>query len=419
MSERANKILYMVLSLLIAVLFWLYVDGQEGNKITQSYNDIPIEFIGEEDSLFNKGLMLEQGRDTTVDLRLSGPRTVISSLRREDIHLQVNLSSVSSSGWRQLNFTTIFPDNVNRSEITVESQSLYTVTVLISHLSTRTIPVKAVVEGEVPEPYIYRGEGLVIDPVELVISGKEEIIDQVQEARVVIDLTDQRNTIQREYEYQLLDKDGEVVDTEDIICSVKRVDVTAPILLVKELTLSVIVNEAPGAMMEDVDYTLLLPGTNDSVDSIMVAGPAASLEGKDDIVVGVGEYNLADYATDVALTLPINMPANCINLSGITQVVLSIHYKNTTTKLFTVTNIATRGCSEGQSASIITSALNVVLRGREEDLEQVTADNIRVVADLTDYNNDGTVTVPAVVYVDGFEQVGAAGTYTVTVKLTS
>ena len=57
MSEKANKILYMVLSLLIAILFWLYVDGQEGNKMTRSYYNIPIEFIGEESSLFNLSLI--------------------------------------------------------------------------------------------------------------------------------------------------------------------------------------------------------------------------------------------------------------------------------------------------------------------------------------------------------------------------
>ncbi len=417
MSEKANKILYMVLSLLIAILFWLYVDGQEGNKMTRSYYNIPIEFIGEESSLFNRGLMLEEGGGTMVDLRLSGPRAVLSGLNQKDIHLQANLNSITGPGRWQLTYSIFFPDNINRSEITVESQSLYSVTVLASQLSSRTIPVKAVVEGEVPEPYIYRGERLELDPLELTISGKEEVIDQVREAQVVIDLTGQEETIQQEFEYQLLDKNGEVVDTEGIICSFKRVSVTAPILLIKDLDLAVKLVEAPGAMLENVDYKILQPGTNDATKKITVAGPAASLEGKENIILG--EFDLADYSTDVDIPIDINMPADCENLSGITQVVLSIQFKGLTTKMFSVSNITTRNHSEGQSASVITSALNVVLRGDPADLEQVTAENIRVVADLKNYNNDGTVTVPASVYVDGFDAVGAAGIYTVTVKLTS
>ncbi len=417
MSEKANKIVYMVLSLLIAILFWLYVDSLEDNKITQDFNNIPVEFIGEESTLFNKGLMLEEGGDTTVNLRLSGPRTVISGLRRDDIRLQANLQTVSGAGRWQLNFSILYPDNVNRSQITVESQSIYTVTVLVSQLSSRTVPVRAVVEGEVPEPYIYQGEFLEIDPVELTIRGKEEVVDQVKEALVVIDLTNQKETIRQEFEYQLMDKNGEALDATGIICSPKRVHVTAPILLTKELPLTVSPIEAPGAMLEDVDYKILLPDSEDSIKKILVAGPAASLEGIE--AISLGECNLADYVADAEITVPINMPANCVNISGITHVVLSIHYKGLTTRMFSVSNITTRGHSEGQSASIITSALNVILRGKAEDLEQVTADNIRVVADLTDYNNDGTVTVPADVYVDGFDQVGAAGTYTVTVKLTS
>ena len=74
MSEKVNKVLYLILSLLLAIVFWLYVDDALGNPITRELKDVPIEFIGEEDTLPNRGLMLVDGEDITLDLSVSGPR---------------------------------------------------------------------------------------------------------------------------------------------------------------------------------------------------------------------------------------------------------------------------------------------------------------------------------------------------------
>ena len=50
----------------------------------------------------------------------------------------------------------------------------------------------------------------------------------------------------------------------------------------------------------------------------------------------------------------------------------------------------------------------------------ITADNVRVVADLSDYDaTTGVITVTAKAYVDGYEKAGAIGEYTVSVSLTN
>ena len=42
MSEKANKVVYIALSLLIAVLFWLFVDNEQGSKISETYYHVPV-----------------------------------------------------------------------------------------------------------------------------------------------------------------------------------------------------------------------------------------------------------------------------------------------------------------------------------------------------------------------------------------
>jgi hypothetical protein len=87
--------------------------------------------------------------------------------------------------------------------------------------------------------------------------------------------------------------------------------------------------------------------------------------------------------------------------------------KRLTTKNITVTNAA-----QGIKVSVATSTLAVTVRAKADLLKEIQSDNLRVVVDLADYANTiGTVSVPAKVYIDGFEKAGAVGTYSVSVTI--
>jgi len=67
----------------------------------------------------------------------------------------------------------------------------------------------------------------------------------------------------------------------------------------------------------------------------------------------------------------------------------------------------------------MTTSLAVTVRAPEDVISQITAENVRVVVDLTNYKaTSGTVAVPAKIYVDGFSNVGAVGEYVVNVRFT-
>lgn len=154
-------------------------------------------------------------------------------------------------------------------------------------------------------------------------------------------------------------------------------------------------------MLENVDWEIV-------PNKITVAGEASSLETKENIILG--EVDLSNLLSDTQLELEIDTPANCVNSSGIASATVSIKFINgLETRLFTVTNIAARGLSNGQNFSRITNSVDVVVRGMPEELEELTADDIRIVVDLTEYTSDGTYSVPATVLVDGPRWGGGCG----------
>jgi len=412
MSDKTNKLLYIGLSLLIAVIFWFFVDSEQGHNTTQTYYNIPVEFIGETDTLPSRGLMLTTGADATVDLELRGPRTVISDLSREDITLQVDLTSITATGTFSMTYDLLLPDEIPRSSVTTERASRSTITVTIEELFEKTVPVKVSVAGEVADGYIYMAERMIAEPSELTLSGREEDVDQVVSAQVMLDLSGATSSVNQEFDYILLDGQGNEVSGENITVSSRRIEISAPVYLVKTLELTVDFTESPGSALEDLQDWYL------GVTSIEVAGEAANLEGVDDILLAT--VDLSTLLSDTEMPLEITIPAGCVNISGITSTTLTILFKDTLeTRAFTVSNISAIGLSQTQNFSRMTNSVEVLLRGDAQELEQVTADDIRIVVDLTPYEDNGTYSVPAVVLVDGHSNVGAVGTYSVACRITS
>ena len=78
MKSKRRQIFYVFLSLLIASMVWFYVSNSD--EITVNVHDVAIEFLNEDTTLADKGLMRVSGEeDMSVDLRLKFPRRLAYS----------------------------------------------------------------------------------------------------------------------------------------------------------------------------------------------------------------------------------------------------------------------------------------------------------------------------------------------------
>lgn len=408
-----RKFLYLLLSILVACGIWLYVDLSNGHRVTQEFQDIPIEFLYES-TLTDRGLMLvEDGTDMTIDLELSGTRWLISNLDRSDIRVTVSLFDVTSAGEQRINWNVSYADSkFNPPAIQTESASIRMATVNISELYSRTIDVSCELVGSVEEPY---SAGQVqLSHTEVEVRGLQEDIDPISYAKVTLDIgAGAVETVERDLELQYYDKDGQLLDKADIHSSVDTVRAALPVFVTKELHLAVNFIDAPGARLRSTEYSI-------DPQTITVSGDAARLKNVDTLVLD--SYNLAELGTAASESFtttnyPIIMPDGCQNLSGVTRAALRIRFKDMASVTIDTENISWLNLPEGKRVELLTSSLLVRVFGTEADVSALTGEDIAVTVDLGDYSAaSGTYTVPAEVAVNKGD-IGISGVYQIQVTI--
>ena len=150
-------------------------------------------------------------------------------------------------------------------------------------------------------------------------------------------------------------------------------------------------------------------------ETITVAGSQEALEALTEI--SLGSVDLSQVVGSRTYTLPIDLSASLENVSGITSATVTVTVEGLSTREFIVDNIRYVNEPEGCQVTIVTQERTVQVRGREEDLDLISASQLRIVADLSEYTSPGTYSVPVRVYLDSSSTVGVIGEYTITVTI--
>ena len=405
MKSKRRKIFYVALSILIAATIWFYVNNKE--SVTVYVHDVPIEFLNEDTSLADKGLMRISGdEDITVDLKLQMPRNVVYDFDTSELRLVSDLSTITYAGKQSVSYTILYPSKVSSSSVKVESPTIRTVQVEIGELNKKDIEIRCKVVGNVAEGYIAGTVELL--PETLEVRGQQSDIMQISYAQVTLNIENATSTVVELLDYELYDFNDQLVSNRNIHPMSENIQVTLPVLKVTDVPLKVDFVESAGARLTNYDWSL-------SHSSITLSGEASQLSSLDELVVGT--LALEDLRGQETFTYDIPVPKGINNLSGITTVTLSITAKDVETREIEALKFSYENFSGDHTVSILTSSLPVTLRGTAGDITAVSGDDVHVIADLSGISADsGSYTVPARISVTGYD-LGAVGSYEVTVHI--
>ncbi len=407
--SNGRKAFYIAASVLFSFVIWFYVNN--ASTVDLKIEKIPVEFFNAESALANKGLVLVSGGDATVDLVLSMPRSMVYSFNTERVRLLADLSSVNSTGTQSLRYTIIYPVGINPSQIAVKSPAVQTVSIRVGELFRKNdVEIRCKLVGNLADGYVAGRVRLL--PETLEIWGQQSDVMKVSYAQVTLNIQNARKTIVEQLDYTLYDYNDEPIENSSVRSASSSVSVTMPVISATDIPLSVRFIESPGIRIDSFDYKL-------DRKSVTLSGDANLIAELGEIVLG--EVVLAEIGDEQTITYDIPIPEGVTNLSGATTATLTISNRDVTTKDVTVTSFDYENFTAvDRSVEVVTSSLNVTLRGKRADLEAINEDSLRAVADLSGViDASGTYTVPANLRIEGDPDVGTVNGYLLTVRIGS
>ena len=405
-----SRILWAVVALIVALFMWVYVTNQNSDEFKRTFRAVRVEFVGEDILRQSRNMVITDPDYSTVTIEVVGPRRTVSSLRESDIVAQVDVSKLSQAAYTSQAYTVVFPDGNDVSSLSTTSRTPETINFMVSKLVSRTVQVRGSFDGSLAEGYT--AETPQFEPSTITITGPEAYIKDVDYAWVSFGAENVSQTYEVETGFTLMDKDGNSCSIEEISFSADVVTATLPILIVKEIPLTVELIAGGGATSENAVVTI------EPYDTITLAGDSATLARKNRIVLAT--IDLADFTSSFSDTYTIPLDDDTVNMTGITEAKVTVEIVGLATKSFTIRrqNLDCINVTDGYNYEILSENLEVVLRGPEEVLETIGSENITAVADLLDYKYSvGTYMPEVTIYVDGFTNVGAVGNYTISVDL--
>ena len=403
-----SKAFWICASLLLSLMFWVYVTGVEEDTYTNTFSGVRVELVGEDILRENRNLVITDLDYNTVTVQISGPRKIVGSLSAADLTAHIDVSKLSRSAFTSQQYTVTFPSGTDISRLSVEKKSPEQVSFMVSNQTSRIIPVRGGFEGDIAEGFT--AELPVFEPSTITVSGAEAYLKDIDHAWVSFGKGVEINSSYSvESGFTLIDAEGNSCSTAGIILSEDTVNATLPMLENKEVMLSVDLVEGAGANASNTKVSI-------EPLSVMLAGDSAILSGMNKIVLGT--IDLTDFASTYSETYTIKLDNELKNLTGLTEAKVTVEVIGLSTKSFKIKNISHINAADGLEVNIVSESIDVVIRGSEESLSQLKAENIRAVVDLTDYKDGtGSYMVPARIYIDGFTDIGAIGDITVSVEI--
>lgn len=405
---KSNKFLRFLLSLILAFCLWLYVISVEVPEGEFTFTNIQVSFQNETVMTEERNLMITTDEIPTITLTLKGNRTELNKLNNSNISVVVDLSQVYEPGQQRLTYKIYYPSEVSNNAFEVVGSTPNTITLEVEKRVSKEVPVVVNYTGKLPEDYTADTASHELSSKVVNIKGPESVVNEITQARIDIDLTDQVETIVAACQYTLCNEAGEAVDAKQVVTDVGEIDLKLKIQRIKEVPLELTINDGGGAT-KSTSKIVIDPLT------IKVSGSETVLNELD--VINIGTINLADYTEDTELTFPITIPDNVTNMTGITEAKVSLKFPDLAIKTFTITNITPVNVPEGYTVEMVTQALTVTIRGPKARVEDMTEADISATVDVASAQAGSATFKAEIVMGEDYAAVGAIGNYSVSATL--
>lgn len=406
-----NKKFVIVLSVVIAFIFWLLIVMGETPIIDRTISQIPLTFDTEGTVVGELGLDEISGiTDKTVSVKLSGPAYVLNQLSESDIVVTASLSEVTKPGEYQLSLSA--NKKSFGSEYSVVSITPSTVTAKFDYIDTKQFTITPKILGVTAVSGLEKGEPVVAEVGSDIITIKGPRTE-IQKISTVVAVASSTEVLSETKTYDgeiiLYDENQNQLNRDNYTISAATVKISQPILKSKTVPIKATFTNVPSAYEQSaLAHTL-------SITEVNIAGPAETIDTLSVIElkpIDFNEISKSNSSFDVELVLPNGVKT----VDKIESVNVKIKTNNLAEKSFIVSEIVAVGNPNNLSVSLKNSIKNVKLCGLSNEIYALKAADLYAEVDLTD-KNTGDYIVTVTIKSNKYKNIWQVGVYEATIKV--
>lgn len=284
-----------LLSLIIAATLWFVVYIVDDPVDEKTFSNIKVVLLNTEQIVEN-GQIYEVVDNTNVlrAVTVEAPRSVLDKMEPEDIVAEADIDNLSDIETVKIQLSCPkYGDQVSR--ITGSSVN---VKLEIENKKSKWFDIKYNVSGQVADGYMIGANGITLSQNRLEIEGPESKVNRIAKAVVDIDVAGISGDMLTPVAVYLVDETGKQASFGAVTQSVRSVNASVDVLLVKEIPLEFVPTGVPA------EGYLPTGALEASPTSVLVAGNAPAINNITEIIVSK-ELDLTDVESNLELTIDL------------------------------------------------------------------------------------------------------------------
>ncbi len=366
-----------IISVLIAVILWLFVSNSTNPFVPKTFTNIPVK-IENESYLDQNNYIIKNKYKTSIDVTIRGRQEAIDKVRTSDFEASLDFSQIQSVNDKTLKITGPI---CTQKDVQIVSVNPPSIDVQLARNKNGTFPVELKSNITMKPGYILV-KAPTMTPDSYPIFAEESIINSVGTIKASIDIKNLDRDTTQTVVCKVYNKEG-----NEITSLSTGLKVSVKLEVAKEVPVSLVTR---GRLATDYIETLRVI----EPVKVLVSGPADELAKLAEIKteqVNIDKVN-SNFTASASLVVPegmklVNSPSKIsVNISVEKLVVKDIELVQNDISIL-------NGINDGSmNYEIKTDKLTVKVKGRQPDVDAVLVENLKPAVDVSGLA-EGTHTV--------------------------
>lgn len=407
-----DKRIVFAVSLLLSFLLWLVVSLFLRPTGETVISGVGVNVNVQSGILGELGLSAIEGAENTVNVTISGQRSVIGGISAEDISISPSLSGVSGAGVYELELRA---NNNSGKDFEIVNISPSAITVKFDKYVDKIVKVEYKINGDYNIPDEFIQEKTYVRPEIITVTGPETDLASIDKAYVEVEFSgDYHESFSQEGDILLLDGNGTVVSYNQNVVSLSESTARVYVPIHKRVSLPITfeyTNIPEFFDTANIKYSI-------SPEEITVEGEDYLLDKYSDIFVGY--VDMSDITLEnPSVTFGVSLPEGLNVQDDVDEIVVDFDLEGYVESEFNATQINIINVPKDYKVTSNANKVSVKLIGPVDVINSISAKDIVVQVDLStrEITQTGQYRINAEVFLPGGENAWAIGNYSITVTV--